>query len=204
MATIQNRTEQQRGCGYRKPGALYLVSGVLSKPCGKLPIELTVCPCCNQGIKPTRGFAWIQYKLIEDAKCRLWKTGKCECTAFEAPWNFSGEDKLGLMWVGGKYYKTPDHFSKEAAQMGISKRIAAVPKDLVVGHTWVLLAHRKAIEKINVSEQRVDKVPGIFQAFKPTAIEYIVKGTESEAELDSMEKRGITLVKVEHAQSKLL
>ncbi len=39
-------------------------------------------------------------------------------------------------------------------------------------------------------------VPAIFHAFIPTALEYVVKGTETEKELDRMEKQGITLVKV--------
>ena len=36
---------------------------------------------------------------------------------------------------------------REASKMGVSRRITAVPRDFVVGETWVLLGHRKAIEK---------------------------------------------------------
>ena len=35
-----------------------------------------------------------------------------------------------------------------------------------------------------------------FYVYKPERIEYIVKGDESEEELDKMEKRGISLVKL--------
>ena len=37
---------------------------------------------------------------------------------------------------------------------------------------------------------------GIFSAFVPERIEYVVKGTESPDELENMAKRGITLVNV--------
>ena len=49
--------------------------------------------------------------------------------------------------------------------------------------------------------QAAGQVPraAIFHAFRPTAVEYIVKGSESPAELDRLEKRGLTLVKVERA-----
>ena len=38
--------------------------------------------------------------------------------------------------------------------------------------------------------------PGIFHAFRPSAIEYIVTGEETTEELEAMEKRGFTLVEV--------
>jgi hypothetical protein len=56
---IQTRTEGARGCGYRKPGGLYLVSGELSEPCPLLPFETSVCPTCGEGIRPARGFTWV-------------------------------------------------------------------------------------------------------------------------------------------------
>ncbi len=37
----------------------------------------------------------------------------------------------------------------------------------------------------------------IFRVFMPTAIEYVVKDTDSEKKLEDMEKRGITLVRIE-------
>jgi hypothetical protein len=38
--------------------------------------------------------------------------------------------------------------------------------------------------------------PGVFQMFKPTAVEYITKGGETEEELEALVKRGITPVQV--------
>jgi hypothetical protein len=79
-------------------------------------------------------------------------------------------EKYGLMWVGEKFYPTPDHFMNEAARMGISKRIPMVPKEFEMGKDWILLAHRKTIQsQYNPQEY----IPGIFQAFRPTRIEYI-------------------------------
>src|SRR5256885_1602330 len=51
--------EGARGCGYRKEGGLYLVSGELSEPCPLLPFETSVCPTCGEGVKPARGFTWV-------------------------------------------------------------------------------------------------------------------------------------------------
>ena len=51
--------EKKRGCGYRKIGGIYLVGGNIGRPCDRLPFELTVCPCCSAGIKPTLGWTWI-------------------------------------------------------------------------------------------------------------------------------------------------
>jgi hypothetical protein len=115
------------------------------------------------------------------------------------------EQQMGLMWVGEKYYNTAEKFTREGHSMGVSKRIAHVPRDLVVGETWVLLAHSKTIVRYEPlvvdGVAHPDKIaphwyPGIFQAFKPSRIEYVVKGTETEDELNAMEKRGITLINV--------
>ena len=50
MATVHTSVESARGCGYRKGGGIYLVSGGLSEPCPKLPIELHSCPTCSLDI----------------------------------------------------------------------------------------------------------------------------------------------------------
>jgi hypothetical protein len=43
--------------------------------------------------------------------------------------------------------------------------------------------------------------PGIFHMFKPSAVEYVVKGDESDEKLADLEKRGITPVKVERLEN---
>jgi hypothetical protein len=185
MATVEPRVETARGCGYRKPGGKYLVSGTLSKPCGKLPIPLTYCPCCGAGIKFSRGFQWVGKQLIEDAECSI--PGCRGCHPFDG-----SVHKFGLMWVGEQFYRLPEDFAKEVAVKGLSKRIATIPKGLEIGKTWILLAHIRAV----LDPHSMKRGPGIFRAFVPTAIEYIVKGDETEEELDRLEERGFKLIKV--------
>lgn len=217
MASIRVSVEGARGCGYRKPGGLYLVSEALAEPCPLLPIEMAVCPTCGEGIKPARGFTWVDpSKLVPsvDHGTELHVLG-CPFgpdARAESPHRMG--TRAGLIWVGEAFYKTPDEFTREAAEMGVSRRIAAVPRGFKVGETWVLLGHRKAIEKACsecgdepggdsdcpvCSGLGYQHRPGIISAFLPTAVEYIVKGTETEKELDEMEKRGLSLVKVERA-----
>lgn len=65
------------------------------------------------------------------------------------------------------------------------------------GKTWILLAHPKAISEFTEDPKNpVIYKKGIFSAFVPERIEYVVKGTESPDELENMAKRGITLVNV--------
>lgn len=191
MATIHEQIEAARGCGYRKEGGMYLMSGNLWRGCGKLPIPLTSCPCCNQGIKFSRGFSWVSKDLLKDAPCD--SGNQCNC----APWADESVKKVGLMFVGEKFYKSPADFQKEVIESGLSKRISSVPKDLVVGETWIMLAHKKAIKVGSLDGSEPDTFQmGVFSAFVPERIEYIVKGTETEEELESLEKRGFKLIKV--------
>ncbi len=211
MAQIEDRYDEERGCGWRKEGGLYMVSGGMSRGCGKLPIPLTVCPCCHAGIKPTRGFTWVTYDLIKNAPCTVVQrehfsglgTLPVQCSGCHP---FNGTvPRFGLLWVGGSFYKTPDAFTDESARLGISRRISAIPREFEIGKDWILLAHRECIHTGNMvpkegDDEKVTMVPeilaGIFQAFCPIAIEYVVKGTETDEELEAMQKRGLTLVRV--------
>lgn len=191
MATIHERVEQKRGCGYRKPGGLYVMGGKLAKACGVLPIELSVCPCCSGGIKQTRSMSFISSQLIESKQCDKLGCGKtCE--------PFASQKEFGLMWVGTAHYPNASDFRQEAARIGVSKRIPFIPKKLIVGVTWILLAHPKAISHFDPKDEKepIKFKKGVFSAFLPDRIEYVVKGTETEKELNNMESRGITLVKV--------
>lgn len=108
---------------------------------------------------------------------------------------FAPKGRAGLLWVGEAFYPTPDDFSTEAARQGISRRIHQIPREFKLGETWVLFAHRKTIDRPTLEDPKA-KWPGIFHTFKPTEIQYVVKGTESEDELEAMAKRGITPVRV--------
>lgn len=213
MATVHVSQESARGCGYRKGGGLYLVSGSLSEPCPKLPVEMTTCPTCGAGVKQSRGFTWITPDPLLDPGPHGAKTHDSVCPLGTAI-DWSDGKRAGLIWIGEKFYATPREFSAEAARMGVSRRISTMPRELVIGETWVALAHPKACDTHECEhgvktiagaecEECDDGIPvavfnpGVFTMFLPTAVEYIVKGTETEEELDRLEERGFRLVRVE-------
>ena len=186
--------EARRGCGYRKVGGMYLMGAPGGFSCDRLPIMLTVCPCCSAGIKPTRGWTWIfPHNLFQGDHvpcfceewcpvCRPMKMGR----------------KAGLLWVGEQFY-SPKEFAREAGALGVSRRLSALPRGLVLGRTWVLMAHRKAA--LHPTPNGLFKTkpgPGIFYAFKPTRIDKIITETQAkdENEMLKLERRGITPVVV--------
>lgn len=204
--------EQIRGCGYRKVGGTYLCGEYISVPCDRLPLPLTVCPVCGQGIKVSRGFTEINpYRLWgmhQDCRDRLRPCFLCD----------PQDQPAYIMLVGAGNYKNPDDFLDEARSMGISKRIPFIPRDMELGKTVVYLAHPKACEVkqpvalqqamaiVEQSEtnrprlletEKIEKAMGIFCAFIPKRVEKLI--WESEAipeELEKLEKRGITAVKI--------
>lgn len=214
--SIRVSVEGSRGCGTRKPGGLYLVSGQLSEPCPRLPIPLDRCPHCGQGIGPARGWTWVEPATVAPATVHggMVHNSVCPLGAWDGtppegyPTHVMG-DRAGLIWVGEQFYPTPEAFMAEAAAMGVSRRIKAVPRGFEIGKHWVLLGHRKAIdltqrladvlstpdEPVSVSGER-EYQSGIITAFKPTAIEYVVKGDETDEEIASLEERGIEPVEV--------
>jgi hypothetical protein len=185
---IITKKENARLCGYRKKKGIYLISDGLAAPCDKLPVPLCACPTCGGGIKQARGFTWIDSKLFQTKYC----SGDCQSCPFN-----DKDKKWGLLWVGQKFYSTPNAFTHEAKVMGVSKKIGRVPYDLKIGETWIALAHPHAI--VTVSGKDIIKQAGIFHAFRPTRIEYVVTGRETEKDLLALEKRGFTLVNVEPA-----
>jgi len=193
--------EAKRRCGHRKVGGKYLVSGNLGMPCCKMPIILTTCPCCGEGIKQARGWTWIDPKPFVQGEC----TADSQGQRIMCPLNFGVENigsKVGLLWVGERFYPTPQDFVDECNEMGLSKRIARIPHGFKVGETWVFLAHPKVkrILDVEASEKAGTEVykwlPGIFRIFKPTAIEQLV--TESQAKdpdfMKGLERQNITPV----------
>jgi hypothetical protein len=230
--SIRVSVEGERGCGRRKPGGLYLVSGQLSEPCPLLPIPLDRCPHCGQGIGPARGWTWITPGVLVPAQKHGSSDHNDACPfGTESPFaqyggdghvNFANTghrmgDRAGLIWIGEKFYPTPEAFMAEAAAMGVSRRVKAVPRGFEVGRDWVILAHRKAVPvrvidkataismspipggvglNASIDEEHPEFTPGIITAFKPTAIEYVVKGNETEEEIAALEERGIQPVEV--------
>lgn len=188
--------ESARGCGFRKPGGLYLRCNGPGWECGALPIKLTVCPCCGAGIKPSHGWTWINLAQLATHKACKREGGCGPCPLADAK-----IQQAGLLWIGEQFYATPADFLREAQSMGISRRIATVPRDFVVGHTWICLAHRKAIVSF---EDGMNCEAGIFHVFRPDRVEYVVKGDETEEELKSIVKRGLTPIRVERVETRPL
>lgn len=219
---IRTVADSERGCGWRKPGGLYLVSAGTGRHCGRLPIPLDVCPTCHAGWKAARGWTWVDADAIRARKpCESgFNSQECQTCPLSAPIG-----RAGLLWVGEKFYGTPTEFTAEAARLGISRRISAIPTDFKVGETWVLFAHRKAIEPARCSTSfapdaeslAVDRcarllnhdgdhsteaeyTAGIFYMFCPSEIQYVVRGDEAEQYLESLVARGIAPVRVERAR----
>lgn len=220
---VPTKVEPSRGCGYRKPGGLYLVSDGPGQDCEFLPAELTVCPTCNQGIKQARGWTWVDGAALFPPRTHgdPDHNDRCPFGAFSAAGSLPQPsrlgDRCGLIWIGEAFYKTPIEFIRESEQMGISRRVSGVPRDFKPGQTWVLLAHRKAIPAgwfdpdteivyptledafeadLTGGELEQRFLPGVFSVFRPQRVEYVVKGDETDAELEALVERGIDPVRV--------
>lgn len=203
--------EAKRGCGYRKIGGLYLVSGGGGVPCDRLPIILDVCPVCSHGFKQTRGFTWVDVNGLVGGVHR-----DCQ-DEFPCPLCMATSEmgKAGLLWIGEKFYKTPADFDREGASLGISRRISAIPRGFKVGETWVLLAHPKTVRagcsacggkgfigEIGVNEicdacqgQGHKFLPGIFKVWRPQRIEKILPESQRNSpEVAELLEKGITPV----------
>jgi hypothetical protein len=136
--------------------------------------------------KPLAGFYRAQAQAgLHDPICERWT-----------------ERRL-LLWVGRAFY-TPEAFSKEAAEMGISRRLTQIPKGLKLGETWVLLAHPDACyEPVSwafhwlYGDGDVGRAPGVFYGFRPERLELILRQSDATPERIAKEAvRGVTVVAV--------
>jgi hypothetical protein len=154
-----------------------------------LPILLQVCPTCNSGIKQTRGFQWIDAKPLLSGAC----TSSRPCPAAD-PTTLG--DRVGLLWIGAKFYPTPTDFMAEAGTMGVSRRIVAVPRGFKLGETWVFFAHPRVKEIVDPTTGKGEWIGGVFHIFRPTRIEKIVTETQAndEAAMTKLAEAGITAV----------
>ena len=184
-AAIRVSVERPRGCGFRKEGGIYLVCPSHGRYCGKLPLPLDCCPTCGHGIKFSRSWTWVNATALLDGKSCTYSD--CDGCPGAKPLG-----RAGLLWIGEKHYPNPGDWLAEATERGVSRRISAVPKDFILGYTWVLLAHIRGFENPDGTW-----TPGLFHAFRPSAIEKIVSGDESDEEIDAIIEAGMTPVKVE-------
>jgi hypothetical protein len=215
--------EPRRGCGYRRVGGLYLVAGGLGAPCDRMPFPLDRCRTCGGGVKFTRGHTWLQpdffpvhEECADHGACPV-----CGYVAADEGGVLASNAELGphlLLWVGRGHY-SPESYLDESHRLGVSRRLSALPKGLVVGETWVLLAHPDAVpakekrctvcnflEKshhpgaaadVCSAYQAPKPSPGIFCAFVPRAVELILKQSDATPErVEKEKKRGVTVVAV--------
>lgn len=173
---IETVLDLKRGCGWRAPGAIYLRSDESDGfNCVRVPIPLDVCNVCGEGVKPSRGFTWINpvklfsassgadtiadgcnacYGFPQETKCATCR-GSGEMERLQecgsgicsiCPFGGQSSPRGGLVWVGDKFY-SPKEFIEEAQTQGISRRISNIPTDFAIGKTWIYAAHRKATKK---------------------------------------------------------
>lgn len=186
--------EPTRKCGYRKIGGIYFRDDPGNHiSCVALPYNVTTCPCCFEGIKYSRGYKWIvPNKLFVnvDKECSGFIRSSC-IMKNDCP--LRTDKKSGIMWVGDKFY-TPQTFTEEAQEFGVSKRISAVPKNFETGKTWVFLAHKRAGKDPITGK----KCSAVFYVFKPSRIEKIVSETQykNKTEMEKLKQRGIIPVVV--------
>ena len=147
--------EQERGCGYRKVNALYLVGGYTPVACDRLPMPIGPCPVCGHGLHFTRSMTeidpyglWGVHQPCEDAS---------NCVMCYPPRGLLLNDIIGhyVMTVGQKNY-TPESCGVESKKVGIYNRIPFIPKKMVFGFSVVYLAHPGAVEvRESVMQQAV-------------------------------------------------
>ena len=195
---IPTRIDARRGCGWRKPGGLYLIADAPAEPCPLLPVALHVCPTCGEGLKPARSWTWVDadellgLPLEHPSAAPPAHHARCPLAHVLG--------RAGLLWIGEGFYPTPRAFLEEATRMGISRRITAVPRDFQRGRTWVLCAHRSAIAP---AAPGADPTAAVFTLFRPTAVEYVIRGDEREIELERLLQRRIQPVRVQRAEQPL-
>jgi hypothetical protein len=183
-----------RGCGFRKAGGLYLCGHGVSRECDRGFLIIKACPVCGERPRFTRGIAKIDFvQLFGEHKPPL---GQCKDPPNCVVCHPRSDMNHYLMWVGRDYTMTS--FVNEATAMGVSKRIAKIPSDFVVGRDWVYLA-RKSVKAKTLGiklEGKKRVVDVIFYAFKPLTIEYILKNEDldNEKKIKDLVSRGITPV----------
>jgi len=179
MVRIVDVFETRRRYGFRKQGGLYVCSDYAPHIYWTLPIPL------ENGINASPDWAWVGGDELIGEKARF-RSIKC-----------SGSGRMGLMWIDERYYKRPGVFMDEGHDLGISMPITAVPRGLKLGQTWVLLAHPHVFYRKGVGlEATFGTGPGIFGAFQPVRIEYVIGRQETKHKLQSLVNRGVTLVRL--------
>jgi hypothetical protein len=180
--------EPRRGCGYRKIGGLYMCAPSPNLSCCRFPFKLHICPTCNQGIKQSRAPQWFNPAPFMLEQCQFYQP----MCPHRHGW-LAGERAL-LIWIGEKYYGSPDHFLDEAKRMGISRRIKSIPRGFVLGETKVFFAHPHCT--FTTADGGVEYGPGCFGMVIPTRFELIVTDKPTPKQKKRLEDERIFPVEV--------
>lgn len=188
-------TEARRGCGFRKIGGKYLIGGRDGINCFRFPLPLDVCPTCHSGIKVTRGWTWVRPEALFAGSGCAGINVCARCPLQDLSVLADAKGRCGLLWVGEKFYATPEAFMAEVREQGISRRVPTVPKGAKPGVTWVLLAHRKAVPTM-IDHGTIVHRPGVFMAFRLTAIEACISEMDAadDQKVARLKARGLTPV----------
>lgn len=184
--------EYKRRCGFRVVGGIYLVCDGEGVSCDRLPFDISTCPTCGHGPKPTRSFSW----LPNPAEFFGGDCEKCVCPMpmGHCPVCMPPEQPQGLIWLGRGHY-TAAEWLQESADMGISRKISGVPKGFKIGEHWVYVAEREETPKRTHVIQDMASVPAhIVSAFKPQRIEVLITQeiADDPKQMERLEKRGLT------------
>ena len=207
--------ETKRGCGYRQVGKLYLVGVGVEYICPSLPLIFKPCECCGYEPPRYRDFQWLNKEYVRHVREPTGQACDPACPICYSSQN--AQKRYGLMWVGKKFY-SPREFLAESVDMDVSKAIKQIPTGLVLGKTWVVLAHPQAY--IDKSDDQyvqdyndwitrgVDKIPpdpepqpptypGVFYGFIPQRVEMLIYQSEATPErVRELEDKGITVIVV--------
>lgn len=201
--------ENARSCGFRKVGGLYLCGEGRAVSCDRLPYKLDICPTCGAGIHFSRAWTWLDWVEIAGEHNHALHTLNagvhCTCQQSTCPMCYPQKplQPYGLLWVGERFY-SPEVFIKEALQLGISRRIPytgelpRLPKNLKLGMTWVLFAHKHVIPadksaKSGVGNTQPTASSAVFFMFKPARLELLIWKKDATSErLEELFEAGIT------------
>ena len=190
---VKEIKKYKRGCGFRYPG-IYLFGTGVAVSCDRLPLSIPLCPCCGETLRQLRSIRVINpnkmfgphydWEPTEEEMAdpyTLRKTCNCET---DCPVCHPSQ-KAGLMWIGERYYPTPEDFIREARVAGVSKRVPVVPKEIGLGD-WVFLAHP------NANKFDLDHPERIIYAFKITEVQQVLSPMQAEDEkfVEKVKQRG--------------
>lgn len=183
--------EPRRVCGFRQIGGIYLVGEGPAAPCGWLPHPLNGCALCDYSPAFNRGVQRVKpaYLFTPKPESGRYHSAKCDpaiCQGCPIPTLATLNPPLPyvpLVWVGRQY--TPATFTREAVELGVSRRIADPPSWLELG-SWIFCAHLDGAG---------EDQPAVFYVFKLTRIERI-RGDKSTTpdQLEEDRLRGWTTV----------